>query len=264
MSAGLHLVRLKVDTRKLYNFARRARVGSHDFDEGYAVHALLAALFDHDAGDTERFAPKPFHVASNEQHDGASANRPHTRDLQVLGYASHDHQALRERAEMFADPSAWDLFAIDDMVSKPMPSTFPVGMKLGFEVRVCPVVRIAQRGPMTGPGEVDAFLARAWEVGSETTLRREDVYKEWLANELAKGGAKVVDASVQNFSIRKVHRLHHGATRRAHAAKLPDATLVGVLEVGDADGFVGLLKRGLGRHRAFGFGMLLLKPARQT
>jgi CRISPR system Cascade subunit CasE len=42
----------------------------------------------------------------------------------------------------------------------------------------------------------------------------------------------------------------------------PNAVLEGTLTVGDPDAFARLLARGIGRHRAFGFGMLLLKPAR--
>ena len=40
----------------------------------------------------------------------------------------------------------------------------------------------------------------------------------------------------------------------------PDATLQGTLAVVDSGAFQALLARGVGRHRAFGFGMLLLRP----
>ena len=42
----------------------------------------------------------------------------------------------------------------------------------------------------------------------------------------------------------------------------PDVVLKGRLQVDDSDAFTQLLRRGIGRHRAFGFGMVLLKPAR--
>jgi len=49
---------------------------------------------------------------------------------------------------------------------------------------------------------------------------------------------------------------------RLSAGRLgPDAVFKGVLQIHDADAFNRLLRRGIGRHRAFGFGMLLLKPA---
>jgi CRISPR system Cascade subunit CasE len=47
-----------------------------------------------------------------------------------------------------------------------------------------------------------------------------------------------------------------------HESEGPDAVLEGVLEVVDGEAFAALLRRGVGRHRAFGFGMLLLRPPR--
>ncbi|WP_083761830.1 type I-E CRISPR-associated protein Cas6/Cse3/CasE [Alkalilimnicola ehrlichii MLHE-1] len=41
----------------------------------------------------------------------------------------------------------------------------------------------------------------------------------------------------------------------------PDALVTGRLTVRDPDTFATLVARGVGRHRAFGFGMLLLRPA---
>ncbi len=96
MSAALHLVRLGLDAQKLYAFARRSRATSRDLDEGYAVHALFAALFDHGAAESARVAPKPFHIASLGG-----------RTMDVLGYTALDHLALAERAKAFADPLAW-------------------------------------------------------------------------------------------------------------------------------------------------------------
>ena len=36
----------------------------------------------------------------------------------------------------------------------------------------------------------------------------------------------------------------------------------GILTITDAAAFSNLLARGVGRHRAYGYGMLLLRPAR--
>ena len=41
----------------------------------------------------------------------------------------------------------------------------------------------------------------------------------------------------------------------------PQALLEGYLTVQEPDEFTSLLKRGIGRHRAFGYGMILLRPA---
>jgi CRISPR system Cascade subunit CasE len=43
----------------------------------------------------------------------------------------------------------------------------------------------------------------------------------------------------------------------------PDAVFTGTLVVARPAEFMGLLARGIGRHRAFGYGMLLLRPPRR-
>jgi len=42
----------------------------------------------------------------------------------------------------------------------------------------------------------------------------------------------------------------------------PDVVLAGQLRVTDPQAFAQLLAKGVGRHRAFGFGLLLLRPTR--
>jgi CRISPR system Cascade subunit CasE len=49
--------------------------------------------------------------------------------------------------------------------------------------------------------------------------------------------------------------------RRVHTITGPDAVFKGEIQVTDGEAFARLVTRGVGRHRAFGFGMLLLKPA---
>ncbi len=253
MSAALHLIRLGIDAQKLYAFARRSGAASRDFDDGYAVHAFLAALFDHGAAEDARVAPKPFHIVD-----------PSHRNLQVLGYAALDHRALAERAKTFADPFAWDACDLDAMVSKPMPSLFEPGARLGFAVRACPIRRITKRGPMTRDrAEVDAFLARSWEVGPDVPLDRGEVYRAWLEEELTKeGAAKLVESSLSSFRLGRFNRRTHQDERKGHRTDRPDASFEGVLEVADPVAFSRRLARGVGRHRAFGFGMLRLRPAR--
>jgi CRISPR system Cascade subunit CasE len=188
---------------------------------------------------------------------------PSRRVLDVLAYSALDHGALVERAKTFADPAAWNVCDLDGMASKPMPSAFEAGMRLGFTVRACPIRRIAKRGPMLRDrAEVDAFLAKSWEVGPDVPLDRHDVYVAWLGEELTKqGAAKVVEASTTSFQLGGLHRRGHSEVRKGHRAVRPDVTFEGVIEVGNPAAFAQCLARGVGRHRAFGFGMLLLRPA---
>jgi CRISPR system Cascade subunit CasE len=89
------------------------------------------------------------------------------------------------------------------------------------------------------------------------------VYRAWLEEELAKeAAATILDATMTNFRLGRMHRRTQGADRKASKTERPDVTLEGILEVGNTEAFARRLARGVGRHRAFGFGMMLLKPAR--
>lgn len=64
---------------------------------------------------------------------------------------------------------------------------------------------------------------------------------------------------LEGFRIVRLLRKAEGAGRRDFLA--PQAKLGGILTVQDGTAFQTLLARGIGRHRAFGYGMLLLRPA---
>ena len=51
-----------------------------------------------------------------------------------------------------------------------------------------------------------------------------------------------------------------GGGRQPRVTMGPDVVMQGRLRVSDPQAFAQLLARGVGRHRAFGFGMLLLRP----
>jgi len=84
------------------------------------------------------------------------------------------------------------------------------------------------------------------------------VYRDWLVRQLAAGGA--VAETVSLDAIRRTRVVRRGRDRTLSAPEGPDVTASGVLHVAEPDLFVALLARGVGRHRAFGFGMLLLRP----
>ena len=85
---------------------------------------------------------------------------------------------------------------------------------------------------------------------------RENVYVEWLSARFARGGARLEEARLRSFQrVRVVRKL------RKHAPEGPDAVMQGTLEVTDPEEFAKLVADGVGRHRAYGYGMLLLRPA---
>jgi len=259
-ASPLYLLRLDLSTPGLYGLARdhrlelpskRGPVLTNDL--GYVLHAAFAALF----GDLR---PELF------ARDTSAPSGRDPRSLRVLAYAEHDLAVLGEHAQLYADPSAHSLVDWDRAAAKAMPTTWREGQRLGFAVRVCPTVRMAKAGPHNRAGaEVDAFIAAAWRAGEGVLVDRESVYREWLAGALTRtGAARLEHAALDNFHLEPLLRRTQGAKRQARPnLRKPDASLRGALTIRDPAAFDRLLRRGVGRHRAFGFGMLLLRPERR-
>lgn len=201
-------------------------------DIGYTLHAALAAAFG-------ELAPKPFTLTSG-------------RVTRLLGYTPHAGAALRDHAASFADPELHALLGVDGLADKTMPERFAAGQRLGFSVRARPTIRADRDGDRDRVVERDAFLLSP--PGSD----RGHVYAEWLGRQLSAGGAEARQIGLDAFQLTRVQRRR--ADRAFRQTLGPDATFSGVLTVLDPDMFDGLLTRGVGRHRAFGFGMLLLRP----
>ena len=86
---------------------------------------------------------------------------------------------------------------------------------------------------------------------------REQVYSEWLVKQLdTRGGARLESAMLQSFQRTRVIRKRH-----SRYSEGPDALMRGNLVITNGDAFAKLLAQGVGRHRAYGYGMLLLRPA---
>jgi CRISPR system Cascade subunit CasE len=109
--------------------------------------------------------------------------------------------------------------------------------------------------------EIDAFLHRVHGAGKGAVVDREAVYREWFAAQLARepGACRLDEARLVEFRRERMRRRSGDGSARIER---PNAVLEGMLTVGDSEAFARLLARGIGRHRAFGFGMLLLRPAR--
>lgn len=241
----LYMLRLTLHTDRLYQLARERRLPRDDL--GYLVHCALREAFG-------ALAPAPFSVI--ERKDGAGGQ------IQVLGYGGHRWDDMQEQAKRFANPLPFSAIALAEATEKRMPDDWPPGLRLGFQVRACPVVRMSKAGPMNREGaEVDAFRARCWELPEEE-IDRGEVYAEWLEAQLSRhGGARLVaGVTMERFQRRRLLRRTQGEARQGARCERPDAVLRGTLEVSESEKFQGLLRRGVGRHRAFGFGMLLLHP----
>lgn len=263
----LRMVQLEFDTPSLARLARLEHLPLEQLDTGYLVHHGLRSLFG-------ALGPQPFAV-----DPGLIPGQRRDRRIVVLGYGRDDVTALRAHADAFAAPQVFAACAWDRLADKAVP-TFEVGSKVGFAVRVCPTVRAAKaiainradlgRRMCRAGDEIDAFVARCASADpagrGDARLERAEVYQEWLSGQLERhGGARLVDGSQMTaFHLAKQFRRTQASAadvRKGRTPTLPDATLEGTLEITDSAAFTALLARGVGRHRAFGFGMLLLRPA---
>lgn len=232
----LTLLQCHPDPRRLAAWATRFGLTAGGDDLGYALHTLLATAF----GDA---APKPFRLFDDARG--------------LLAYTTHSVERLQLAAQM-APPEVDATLGLERFATRSFPTEWAAGRRLGFELRVRPVLRTSQGR------ERDVFLAEIDKRGcAEGELAREAVYADWLARELARGNAaSVAQVQLDGFQLTASLRKGQAAESKRPVRRVagPDALFSGELTVDDPTGFAALLARGVGRHRSFGFGMLLLRP----
>lgn len=287
---SLYLYSFQPDIGRLMRLAAREHLLAPGDDPGYAIHAVLAASFG-------ALAPRPW-ILLPAGRGGGPAGR-------ILAYGAVPLSALRDHAATFADPAFAAPLVLEHAESRPMPLRFASGTRLGFRVRVRPVVRTGK--PVAGhPSAIergdrcrerDAYLARIAAAARDTahastgdsgpTLparacgipaavpTRATCYLEWVDARLRDAGAAIAQspdengaptvlaAGVEAFRItRLMSRDRRNGRSRSQHPRGPDATVTGTLVVNNSERFLAGLARGIGRFRAFGFGMLLLSPPR--
>lgn len=248
-TAPLHLLRLLPDMAAMARWVAATGQRALQEDTGYALHAALRATLG-------ELAPKPF----------ALLERPGV--LQLIGYSRHGFDELQQavaQAEI-SDPGAAAALGLDqpaNTVIRPMPVTWRAGDRMSFEVRVAPIVRSRQQ-PGGGYPEIDAAFHPDFAI--ESGGDREAAHRAWLARELARGGAATLLVSrALSFRLAPIARRYgqaglRSARRSTQQGLLPDLSVRGQLQLDDPVAFDALLARGLGRHRSFGYGCLLLAP----
>jgi len=242
MNSSLSLVRLQPDREALARWAAERRLASADTDQGYAWHSLLKAAFTN-------LAPQPF------------VDRINMQSNEILGYVAADPAQIQESIRSCStDNPAYSALGLSRIQVKDMPSAWSAGRELSFEVRARPVVRSRTHARSGAIDEIDVAPHRAQR---EPGIPREQAYLEWLGVQLARdGAAALMGARLHAFSRTRVARRTSadGNGRRWATVEGPDAWLRGRLKINDPVSFDALLRRGIGRHRAFGFGCLLIAP----
>lgn len=251
----LFLIRVPVAMNGLARWAgergwvrhRHREVG---FDEGRALHHLVDEVFGPGALRPFRLLVAPRGMAGS-----------------LYGYCENAGEDLQDAGRTHALPEHLRVLDIERLEGKVMPKAWKEGQRIGFDLRVRPVRRLKNdlettEGTFRAGAELDAFRIEALrrhpdnpEGMAEDTRSREAVYSDWLAERLAPA------AELDHYATRLAHFQRTRISRGHAGPEGPDAAFHGVLKVNDPAGFSEMLARGVGRHRAYGYGMLLLRPA---
>jgi CRISPR system Cascade subunit CasE len=252
--SALHLLHMRPNPQRLAAWAAKHHLIDQQGDLGYALHGLLSAAFG-------QHAPKPFRYLGPDAGLLAYTQLLPDQIKQLVALADVDVATALGLGATLHDAG---------LSIRPFPDQWPSGLALGFEVRVRPVIRENKSG-----NERDAFLV-AVEKSNGADLSREQVYVQWLRDQLSvrnggapepwQGAVRIVDAHLQQFHLQDLTLRYQrtdadsDSPRKRRSVAGPDATITGRLEVIDSAAFRQLLIRGVGRHRSFGFGLLLLRP----
>jgi CRISPR system Cascade subunit CasE len=272
MTTPLQMLQLPIDLNALARTAddrswtkreRHGRESDAGFDQGRALHHVL----------DETFGPgrlRPFRLMA-----------PHSKTTgSIYAYTRSTETDLRDAAAAAAAPEILRILALDRLASKVMPDTWVAGRRLGFDVRVRAIVRLRTelpnpRGkPYKVGSELDAYFVEALRNHPENRARiidgkpvasgmvtagrtREAVYRDWLA-------ARFADAATLDHDKTSLARFQRvRVAREGCYSEGPDVVFHGELTIADPVAFAGLLAGGVGRHKSYGYGMLLLRHPRR-
>jgi CRISPR system Cascade subunit CasE len=237
---SLHLIEMPISLSALNRWAGQRNIGRGQFDEGLVLHHLLG----------EAFGPavlQPFRLLV----------APRARTGTLYAYSAAPADSLRAAAAPLLGPSETEVISLDALRSVERPeTTWQEGARLGFDLKSRPVVRLASAiegldGQFPKGAEVDAFLSET--LRKNHARPREDVYLDWLSARLA----PVADLEREASRLHQFRRVR--SLRGGHRVEGPEAVIHGTLVVRDPPEFARLLARGVGRHRSYGYGMLLLR-----
>lgn len=237
----LHLVELPLELAALHRWAGGREMPGRGRDEGLVLHHLL----------TEVFGPRalqPFRLMV----------APRARRATLYAYCRQSADALRAQAALTIAPAETEAIALHRLRSLPRPTErWRDGMRLGFDLKFRPVVRLlkpldAGRETFAKGAELDAFLAET--LRHDAARSREAVYLDWLADRFGEA------AQIERPASRLAQFQRTRVIRGGRSTEGPEAVIHGTLTVTDRVRFAEMLARGVGRHRAYGYGMVLLRP----
>ena len=250
--APLWRIVLVADTAALLRQTRAAAAGWAE--PAHAVHAAFRRLFGVES------EPLTFHLhPSRDYRTGIEA------------WSALPLALLERLADMPGEPAARQpqpfLFAHSREAPLILP---PAGERQAFALRCAPLVTSRARdgdGRRGTTSEADAFAAQRRELLARAEAEempaldrqallhaaRAACYRQWLAARLP--GCRLLALTLESFAVATVLRGPAGARR---SWRLPVADLSGIILVEDQAALRRQAIGGIGRHKAYGLGMLRL------
>lgn len=224
----LNMIRARLDYRALHEWMQEKDLS----DQDHGMHCLLGETFG-------SLAPRVFRTIG-----------PRTGNIGTLyGYCQAAAEELLETARATADPVNLEIIQEGSLTGKSMDLNWKEGQQLNFELRARPVARVP-RPDGRRYREIDFYQP------GNGFQNREEAYAHWLGKQLDRKGAARLDR-VQVPVCRQVRSCRN---RHGRPVEGPDVIFNGALTVLDTGKFQAALAHGIGRHKAYGYGMLLLKP----
>lgn len=189
-------------------------------DEDTSTHALVAELFGRQV-----FQPYRYREIGGR---GGILN----------GYTEASAVELQDMVDMAAGPDSIALIQ-GPILTKPI-YVPKAGQNVGFEIKVMPVVRLDDI-------EIDSYL-RDKDLGRYND--REVSYANWLTKRLERAS-----------DVRTIRLIRHSTyltKRKAYRRNVTSAVMQGTVTVKDPEAFCEMISNGVGRHKAYGYGMLTL------
>ena len=217
------MIRAEINVREFHRWMGSRRLQDPD----HAMHCLLTECFGKPPPEGDGLAPKPFRLIIPR---GAATGT-------LYGYGPADADALREAAQLYGDPAQCRILNLPTLAAKSMPTEWTAGKRLGFEIRIRPVVRRG-RGAMNPSPERDIFQLEAEKYPrKEMPYNREEIYRDWLTHLMARqGGAELESATLQSFQRVRSYRKRQ-ARQYVDSIEGPDAVMQGNLTVKEPAAF---------------------------
>lgn len=213
-----NLAQINIDPKAFGQWSGRRGYG----DEDSATHALVAEFFG-------RQTFQPFRYREIAGRGGI-----------LNGYTQALAEELQDMVDMAGGPDSSSMIQ-GPILTKPMYQPKP-GQMVGFEIKVTPIVRL-----IGSKREKDAYLH---DIDKGLPDDRELSYANWLTKRL--------EPCCSVETIRLIRHASYPTMRKKHRHTVNSAVMQGTVTVTDAPGFAEMMERGVGRQKAYGYGMLTL------